>query len=263
LKEKEGKASIINIAKEYDIAWETLRDRLYNGAGSREEYAKARQRLTPIEEKVLKEYCLQLEAWGCPARISQLRLMAGELLKAKGDIEPLGKNWTSTFLKRHSDLKSVFTNPQDRNRQLSEDWEIMSYWFQLYKETLEEYVVKPDNIYNMDEKGVALGQGMKVRSIVSKSNKQPKSSHDGNREWATLIECISLTGKVLSPWIIFKGVVNKTSWTEKLKALRKAQGEEITGHICVFLNGWTDAELGVEWLRECFEPETAITQEEY
>jgi hypothetical protein len=58
LKEKEGKASIMNIAKEYDIAWETLRDRLYNGAGSREEYAKARQRLTPIEEKVLKEYCL-------------------------------------------------------------------------------------------------------------------------------------------------------------------------------------------------------------
>jgi hypothetical protein len=56
----------------------------------------------------------------------------------------------------------------------------MSYWFQLYKETLEEYVVKLDNIYNMNEKGVALGQGIKVRSIVLKSNKQPKSSHDGN-----------------------------------------------------------------------------------
>ena len=25
-------------------------------------------------------------------------------------------------------------------------------------------------------------------------------------------------------------------------------------------NGWTDAELGVEWLRECFEPETVVTQ---
>jgi hypothetical protein len=48
LKEKEGKASIMNIAKEYDIAWETLRDRLHNGAGSREEYAKARQRLVSL-----------------------------------------------------------------------------------------------------------------------------------------------------------------------------------------------------------------------
>jgi hypothetical protein len=62
LKEKEGKAFIMNIAKEYNIAWETLWDRLYNSAGSREEYAKARQRLTSIEEKVLKEYCLQLKA---------------------------------------------------------------------------------------------------------------------------------------------------------------------------------------------------------
>ena len=97
--------------------------------------------------------------------------MAEELLKAKGDTEPLGKNWTSIFLKRYTDLKSVFTTLQDRNRQLSEDWEIMSHWFQLYKETLEKYDIKPDNIYNMDEKGVALGQGMKVRSIVSKSNK--------------------------------------------------------------------------------------------
>jgi hypothetical protein len=58
----------------------------------------------------------------------------------------------------------------------------MSYWFQLYKETLKEYVVKPDNIYNIDDKGVALRQGIKVRSIVSKSNKQPKSLYNGNRE---------------------------------------------------------------------------------
>jgi len=114
----------------------------------------------------------------------------------------------------------------------------------------------------MDEKGVALGVGMKVRSIVSKRNKQPKSSHDGNREWATLIEAISLTGKVLSPWIIFKGIVNNKAWTDKLIALRKAQGEEYTGHICVSPNGWTDSELGIEWLRKCFEPETATGEEE-
>ena len=48
LKEKEGKASIIDITKEYDIAWETLRDRLYNSVGSREVYTKVYQRLTPV-----------------------------------------------------------------------------------------------------------------------------------------------------------------------------------------------------------------------
>jgi hypothetical protein len=58
---KEGRASIVRIAKEYRIAWESLRGRLNRGAVSREEYAYARQRLTLAEEKVLKEYCLKLE----------------------------------------------------------------------------------------------------------------------------------------------------------------------------------------------------------
>ena len=70
LEGKEGSASISGITKEYNIAWETLRDRLHKGVGSREEYAKARQKLILAEEKVLKEYCLQLEEWGCPARVS-------------------------------------------------------------------------------------------------------------------------------------------------------------------------------------------------
>ena len=89
---QEGKASFQGIGKEYDIAWETLRDRINKGAVSGELYAQARQRLTPAEEKVLEEYCLQLERWGCPAKISQLRLMANELLKARGDAKPVWKN---------------------------------------------------------------------------------------------------------------------------------------------------------------------------
>jgi hypothetical protein len=58
---KEGRASIVRIAKEYQIAWESLRGRLNKGAVSREEYAHTRQQLTLTEEKVLKEYCLKLK----------------------------------------------------------------------------------------------------------------------------------------------------------------------------------------------------------
>jgi hypothetical protein len=109
--EKEGIASLNGIAREFSVAWTSLRDRINNGAISREFYAQARQRLTLAEEKVLREYCIQLERWGCPARISQLRFIAEELLKAKGDTTPIGKNWPRAFLDRHPDLKSVFTTP--------------------------------------------------------------------------------------------------------------------------------------------------------
>ena len=69
----------------------TVRDRI-QGAKSRELFAQVRQRLLPAEEDVLEEYYLLLEKWGCPARINQLKQMAEELLKAKGDTNSIRKN---------------------------------------------------------------------------------------------------------------------------------------------------------------------------
>jgi hypothetical protein len=256
-----GEASFRAIGRRYDIAWPTLRNRIVRGQGTREEYGKLRQRLTPAEEKVLWDYCKQLEKWGAPGRICQLRKMAEELLVAKGenlDKNPLGKNWPSAFLKRHPDLKSMFTTPQDKNRYFSEDYDTIKHFFDLYSETIAEHNVEPGDTYNMDEKGAMMGVIGQQRCIVSKAEKRPKSAQDGNREWVTLIECVSLLGAVLSPWIIFKGKVQLTKWTAKLRELRK--GEEFPGHIAISDNGWTDNELGVAWLKECFEPETAKTQ---
>jgi hypothetical protein len=48
--------------------------------------------------------------------------------------------------------------------------------------------------------------------------------------------------------------MQQTKWTTKLRALRSEY--EFPGYICVSENGWTDNELGVEWLKECFEPES-------
>ena len=57
-----GDASFRSISARYGVHWETLRNRIIRGQGTREEYGKLRQRLTPAEEKVLWEYCKQLEA---------------------------------------------------------------------------------------------------------------------------------------------------------------------------------------------------------
>jgi hypothetical protein len=130
--------------------------------------------------------------------------MAEELLRAKGDIQPIRKNWPTYFLRRYLILKSVFVSPQDRNRQLLEDPNIISHWFELYYNTIQEYNIEPEDIYNMDKKGAAMGITREEHCIVSKSKKRLKTTQDGNREWCTVLECISLKGKVLSPWIIFK-----------------------------------------------------------
>ena len=59
---------------------------------------------------------------------------------------------------------------------------------------------------------------------------------------------------MLKPWIIFKGKVQKKSWFDVLEE----------GHITVSDDGWTNNEIGVTWLEDCFEQETAsIKKGEY
>ena len=169
------KVSFRSVGKRYNIHQENIRDRIVRGSKSRKAVAQDRQRLIPTEEDVLEEYCLLLERWGCPVRISQLKQIVEELLVAKGDTKLIGKNQPSKFLKRYPTLKSVFTTPQDRNRQLSEDYDIITHWFDLYQETVEEHNIQAEDTYNMDEKGAAIGVIGKQRYIVSKSKKRLKS----------------------------------------------------------------------------------------
>jgi hypothetical protein len=138
--------------------------------------------LTPAKEDVLVEQCLRLERWGFPARIHQLRALAEELLRAKGDNMPLGINWPQAFLKRYTCLKSAFITPQDRNRQLSEDFDVIDHWFRLYDEVVKEHNIEPQDIYNIDKRGACLREASIERCIVSKSEKRLKSTHDGSRE---------------------------------------------------------------------------------
>ena len=127
------------------------------------------------KEEVLEEYCLQLKKQGSPIYISQLKHIAEELLRVKRDTELIKKNWLVQFIKRYLILKSVFISLQDRNRQLSEDLDIITHWFKLYKDTIDEYNIEPEDIYNMDKKSIVIGVIGKERYIVSKSKKRPKT----------------------------------------------------------------------------------------
>lgn len=49
-----------------------------------------RQRLSHLEEESVKDWCIQLEKWGFPARIESLRMLVTTMLQAKGDHQELG-----------------------------------------------------------------------------------------------------------------------------------------------------------------------------
>ncbi|KAJ7434112.1 hypothetical protein B0H11DRAFT_2373778, partial [Mycena galericulata] len=44
-------------------------------------------------------------------------------------------------------------------------------YFKLLTETVETYDIKPQNIWNMDEKGIQLGVGDRIRALVDRDQK--------------------------------------------------------------------------------------------
>ena len=104
-------------------------------------------------------------------------------------------------------------------------------------------------MYNMDEKGFMMGKGERCKVICRRGRKNPRLTHDGSREWVTVIEAVSAAGVVLPPMLVNKGEAHYMGW---YAALRK--GDQAT--FSYSKKGWTDQELGVEWLEKNFEPAT-------
>ena len=102
----------------------------------------------------------------------------------------------------------------------------------------------------MDEKGFMQGVVGKFKVMISKYEKKAYMTQCGNREWVSLIECVSVDGRILSPYIIFKAAVHQRAW---FNAYPKA-------HIAISPNGWTDNKIGLLWLQH-FAKESAIGQQ--
>jgi hypothetical protein len=162
----------------------------------------------------------------------------------------VGENWVHRLLDRHPHLKTKYSRKYDYQRALCEDPEKISAWFARVQKTISDYGVHDNDIYNFDETGFQMGVAS-TSKVVTRSDRRnrPIVIQPGNREWATVIECINATGWALDPMIIFEGKVHISSWYDS-SVLPK------TWRIGVSDNGWTTDELTFAWLREVFEPQT-------
>ena len=69
-----------------------------------------------------------------------------------------------------------------------------------------------------------------------------------------LIGSVSLLGRKLASWTIFKGKVSQVKWHKKMEnGDARAMIGGLGYHICTSENGWTDNELGVAYLEKHFE----------
>jgi hypothetical protein len=145
--------------------------------------------------------------------------MANLLLESRG-ITPapsVGENWVTKYVKRHPELSSRFSRRYNYERAKCEDPKIIGEWFTLVQQTIIQYGINPDDVYNFDETGFAMGLTSTARVITRSEYYGLRSLlQPGNREWVTTIKCINASGWVLPPTVIFKGRIYIKGWFDNL-----------------------------------------------
>ncbi|KAJ5267937.1 hypothetical protein N7478_010745 [Penicillium angulare] len=116
----------------------------------------------------------------------------------------------------------------------------------------DRYGVTP---YNFDETGFAMGLTATAK-VITRTEYYGKLAllQPGNREWVTVIECISAAGYVLSPYIIFKHKSLNLAWAEGLLQDWILDNSP---------NGWTSDEISLCWLQKALISDISHSQGGY
>jgi hypothetical protein len=112
-----------------------------------------------------------------------------------------------------------------------------------------EYGILPEDIYNFDETGFAMGLCATAKVITGSDRySRPHLLQPGNREWVTAIESVNASGWALPSYIIFKAkTYHQEGWFDTLPD---------DWRLDISNNGWTTDEISMKWLTKLFIPMT-------
>ena len=225
-------------ASAYDISETTLRRRI-RGAVSRPQKTANCQKLSATEESTLSAWILDMDKCGLPLQLSIVRHLAQLLVFACLPSTTIGENWVNRYVKRHPELRSKYTRKYDYQRAKCEDSGLIKSWFMRVQETIQNYGILMEDIYNMDETGFQMGVTSTAKVVCGLETKQShaKALQPGNREWVTAIIAINATGWSLPPQIIFAAANHQSLWYYDIP-------ENYV--LSVSNNGWTTDDLGIE-----------------
>ncbi len=82
--------------------------------------------------------------------------MANQLLHARNQ-QPVGKLWAHNFVRRKTELRTLFSRRYDYQRARCEDSKAVNEWFALVRNTKAEYGILDEDTYNFDETGFMMG----------------------------------------------------------------------------------------------------------
>ena len=155
---KQEITSVQEAANQFNVPHTTLRRRLAGCTNRHESHANS-HKLTQIEEESLLKWILSMDSRGAAPRPATVQEMANLLLKLHGTtpVQTVGENWVLNYVKRHPELSTRFSRRYNYERAKCEDPKIIHEWFDRVQCMILQYGIDPDDIYNFDETGFAMG----------------------------------------------------------------------------------------------------------
>jgi hypothetical protein len=246
------KYSYQGLAKKYGCCRSTLTRRVQGLHASRKDDIIRQQLLHPRTEIELVQYLRSLtERHLEPSRQMLIHIITPFCAW------PPSESWITRFLQRHHDaLENFWQSPMATVRHDADNYERYCLYFDLLHGKIEEHNVLPENTYNMDEKGFMIGVIKNGKRIFDKAlfgkKQHQQSSHDGNREWFTVVAAVCADGTALPPCVIIPTPSSEVQqlWVQEIDPRYNSV------HFTTSHNGWTNNDLGLAWLRDLFEPHT-------
>ena len=245
-----GGQSIRETARQFHVSKDWLWRR-FNGVVTRTDFNSSRQVLSPELEKQLAEWVLLQARLGWAPPHSRFRLFAQTLVRASGSDHRLGKRWHKQFFKRNPSVKSVRSTGIDFLRvNGASAANINEFFDRLDHPRLAE--VMAEDTWNVDEVGSMIGLGDNPLVIGPAAVRKVYTMDPGNREWVTILECVSGGGRALSPLVIFKGEDVQQQWFQG----QIDEPDFDSWQFCTSQKGWTNNSIALRWLKDIFLPET-------
>ena len=198
--------SIRSIVRQFEVPHSTLSDR-WNGTPTRKKGHEHELLLTAAQEEVFTGWVKVMGCRGIPMTATTITDHVADIAG-----RAVGKSWVKRFRAHHPDLKVKWSSTLEKCCAASLNPTLVNEYFDLLEETITTYNIPPENISNMDEKGIQLGMGQKVKAFVDCDQKEVYSVEDGNHELVTMIEFISADGGSFQPSAIYQGKCRDLEW---------------------------------------------------
>ena len=168
--------------------------------------------MTQNEEESLVQWILSLDQCGAAPQHAHIQEMANILLskKSRSTTRTVGDKWVYNFVKHHDSLKSWFSWHYSYQYVKCEDPKTIREWFDSLQVTIIQHGIAPEDIYNFDEIGYAMGLVATAKVVTRAESWDDWLALSSTArelwmgQWIISNECINVTGWVLSPALSLK-----------------------------------------------------------